>query len=98
VTQIEVHCDPAGDGWECAVTVHEGGSSTEHRVGVALADLADLAPGSFEPDDLVRASFAFLLEREPKESILGSFDLPLIGRYFPEYRRTIRDRMLRGDV
>ena len=31
----------------------------------------------------------FLLAREPRESILGRFDLPLIGRYFPEYEREI---------
>ncbi len=30
-------------------------------------------------------AFAFLLEREPRESILHSFDLPVIGRYFPEW-------------
>jgi hypothetical protein len=35
----------------------------------------------------------FLLEREPKESILGQFDLPVIGRYFPEYERDIRKRL-----
>jgi hypothetical protein len=98
VSRIDVRCEPAGNGWVCAVTVLEDGPSTEHRVGVAEADLAELAPGTSDPTELVRASFAFLLEREPKESILRSFDLPLIGRYFPEYRRTIRDRMMRGDV
>jgi hypothetical protein len=98
VSRIDVRCEPAGNGWLCAVTVGDGGSSTEHRVRVTPADLADLAPGTSDPADLVRVSFAFLLERESKESILRSFDLPLIGRYFPEYRRTIRDRMMRGDV
>jgi hypothetical protein len=38
----------------------------------------------------VRRSFEFLLAREPKESILRSFDLPVIGRYFPEFVRVIR--------
>ena len=33
---------------------------------------------------------AFLLEREPKESILGSFELPVIERYFPDYPTAIR--------
>ncbi len=28
--------------------------------------------------------------REPKESIMRSFDLMVIARYFPEYERTIR--------
>ena len=36
-------------------------------------------------EELVRDSFAFLLEREPKESILEEFDLPAIKRYFPDY-------------
>jgi hypothetical protein len=44
-------------------------------------------------DDLVRASFGFLLEREPRESILRSFDLSAISRYFPEYEREIRQRL-----
>ena len=43
-----------------------------------------------DPADLVRRSFAFLLEREPKESILRTFELSVIGRYFPEYEREIR--------
>jgi len=29
-------------------------------------------------------------------SILSSFDLPLIGRYFPEYEREIRTRLRQG--
>ena len=39
---------------------------------------------------LVRASFEFLLAREPKESILRQFELPVIERYFQEYPRVIR--------
>ena len=34
-------------------------------------------------------SFRFLLARESKELILRTFDLPVIGRYFPEYERDI---------
>jgi hypothetical protein len=45
------------------------------------------------PDALVRESFRFLLEREAKESILRSFDLMVIGRYFSEYRREIVKRL-----
>jgi len=52
--------------------------------------LARLAPGADHPVDLVRRSFEFLLAREPKESILSSFELPVIARYFPEYEREIR--------
>ncbi len=87
---IEVRCEPGTDGWTCRVSVTEGASSTTHQVSVAAADLARLAPGAGDPEAVVRRSFAFLLAREPKESILGRFDLPVIGRYFPEYERAIR--------
>ena len=40
----------------------------------------------------------FLLEREPKESILSRFDLPIISRYFPEYEEEIGERLGLGIV
>jgi hypothetical protein len=82
------------DGWECSVTVRDG-SETHHLVRVSRADLARLAPGASDPVDLVVASFAFLLERESKESILREFDLSVIGNYFPEYEREIGHRLAR---
>lgn len=81
---------PNDAGWICEVTVREPGSETRHAVTVTRADLARYAPGADSPADLVRRSFEFLLAREPKESILRSFELPVIGRYFPEYEREIR--------
>ena len=90
MTDIEVTSRTRSDGWTCRVVVtDDNGSTSEHDVTVARADLARLAPGADDPVDLVRRSFLFLLAREPKESILRSFDLPLIGRYFPEYERDI---------
>lgn len=41
------------------------------------------------PEELVRKSFEFLLEREPKESILREFNLNVISKYFPEYEKEI---------
>jgi hypothetical protein len=43
--------------------------------------------------ELVRESFAFLLEREPATSILPQFSLDVIGRYFPEYPTEIGQRL-----
>jgi hypothetical protein len=57
---------------------------------VSEADLARLGAGYASPEELLRACFAFLLEREPKESILRSFDVDVIGRYFPEFEDEIR--------
>jgi len=74
------------------VTVVEAGRSTQHTVTVDPAYATRLA-GDVPRETLVRSSFEFLLEREPKESILRTFDLPVIGRYFPEYERDIRRRL-----
>jgi hypothetical protein len=72
-----------------SVTVEEGGRSTTHTVTVWPSDVERYAPGS-TPEALLHASFRFLLEREPKESILRTFELPVIERYFPEYSRRVR--------
>ena len=92
MSSLEISAAAAGDGWDCAVIVRNGGE-TRHRVRVARDDLARLAPGATDPVELVRASFAFLLEREPKESILREFDLTIIGRYFPDYEREVGAQM-----
>ena len=75
------------------VRVIEAGSETTHDVIVSPNDYTRLTNGKTEPEELVRRSFEFLLEREPKESILTRFDLSVIGRYFPEYEREIRRRL-----
>lgn len=92
---IAVRCNGNGDsGWTCSVGLREHGLDVStHRVRVGADDLVRLAPGASDPTALVRASFEFLLEREPPQSILRSFDLTEIGRYFPEYEAVIRDRI-----
>lgn len=70
------------------VMVTEGRSSTEHTVSVEQAYVARLG-GDATAEELVEASFRFLLDRESKESILSRFDLPVISRYFPEYEARI---------
>jgi hypothetical protein len=82
----------SGDEW--IVTV-KAGATTDHRVRVIQADLDRFGAGR-PAEDLLRESFRFLLEREPNTSILSSFDLPVIGRYFPEYEREIRQRLAKG--
>jgi hypothetical protein len=72
--------------------VEEGATRTVHDVTVTPEDIAQYAPGA-TAGRLLRASFEFLLEREPKEAIMGRFDLPTIERFFPEYSSTIRERL-----
>ena len=75
------------------VRVIEAGNETTHIVTVSPNDYTRLTNGKIELEEVVRRSFEFLLEREPKESILTRFDLSVIGRYFPEYEREIRRRL-----
>ena len=67
------------------VTVSEGDSKSRHRVTVPEDLYERLTGGDISQVDCVKASFRFLLDREPKESILSQFDLTVIGHYFPEF-------------
>jgi hypothetical protein len=89
---IDIDCRAEAGGWRCTVRVDDRGGETVHTVIVSRADLERLAPGASAPDDLVGASFEFLLERESNASILRSFGLTDISRYFPEYETAIRRR------
>jgi hypothetical protein len=95
VSTIDVDCAESGPrGWTCAVAVRDGDRTlSRHRVEVDRADLADLAPGQSEPRGLVEAAFAFLLERESPDSILATFSITEIGRYFPGYEADLRRRI-----
>ena len=44
-----------------------------------------LTAGKQKPERLLDAAFRFLLDREPKESILSAFDMRVVRRYFPEF-------------
>ncbi len=78
---------------EFLVTVAEGGTRSSHRVTVRQDHYEKLSGGKVSVEELVRRSFEFLLEREPKESILGQFDLSVIARYFPDYEQLIQKRL-----
>ncbi len=71
------------------VTVHKRAVTT-HTVTVSPSYYEKLTGKSVPAEKLVEKSFEFLLDRESNTSILRSFDLPVIGEYFPEYERTIR--------
>ena len=88
----KIEVERAGEG-DFRVRVIEGNTETSHRVTLKPEDYERLAKGKAEPRELVRQSFEFLLENEPKESILARFDLSVIGRYFPQFEREIKRRL-----
>jgi hypothetical protein len=95
MNQIDVRCTSTPPGWRCAVAIDDGRGTSTHAVTVGAEDANDLAAAAEGADveRLVYETVAFLLEREPKESILRTFDLTVVGRYFPEFETEIRSRL-----
>ena len=74
--------------------VTEPNGQTRHSVRLNQHDFEQLTAGKeTTPEELVKKSFEFLLEHEPKHHILRQFELPTIGRYFPDYPAEIRKRL-----
>jgi hypothetical protein len=71
------------------VTVRDDESTSEHDVTVSASDYERLGAKYRTPEEFVRACFEFLLEREPKESILPRFDISVISKYFPDFETSI---------
>ena len=87
-----VTVDARGDG-SFDVQVRQGGITTGHVVSVPAALAEELGCPEVSDHRLVEVSFDFLLEREPATSILPSFGLEVIERYFPEYRQEMARRL-----
>ena len=84
---IDVKRTADGDVLEFDVMVCEGGGETRHHVTMARKTCERLAAGRHTPEQCLEAAFRFLLDREAKESILGTFDVSVISRYFPEFEK-----------
>jgi hypothetical protein len=65
------------------------GARLRHHVTMSRETCERLTSGKHTPERCLEAAFQFLLDREPKESILRRFDLTAISRYFPEFEREI---------
>ena len=89
--EIDIIEKKTNDGWDFQVTI-SGDGTTVHQVTLSKNYYEKISPG-LTPGKLIRASFKFLLEREPKEMILSKFDLQIIANYFPNYEKEIRKYM-----
>ena len=64
--------------------------TTTHEVTVTDQSLSDLTDDKVTKEQLLEFSFNFLLDREPNTSILSSFDIHVISKYFSDYRDEVR--------
>lgn len=86
MNQINVkNITPNDNGWNLTVAIED----FQYSVDVDKDYYEKLTGGKTKPEELVKKSFEFLLEREPKESILRKFNLKVIQTYFPEYENEI---------
>jgi hypothetical protein len=76
---------------EFVVAIVEKDTRTEHEVTLDEEYYQILTDGEMTKEELIKRSFEFLLEREPKESILSRFNLRIIKNYFPEYEEKIKN-------
>jgi hypothetical protein len=74
---------------EFEVVVRDAKSETRHSVTMSDAKSDQLTAGKHTPERCVEAAFHFLLDREPKESILTRFNISVISRYFPEFEQEL---------
>jgi hypothetical protein len=84
---IQVRLTGERDPFIFDVVVSKGKGETRHQVTMSREMCERLTAGKHTPERCVQAAFRFLLDREPKESILRRFDVTEISRYFPEFER-----------
>ncbi|HXL70422.1 MAG TPA: hypothetical protein VN935_04180 [Rhizomicrobium sp.] len=85
---IEVKRIKNDDPLEFEVTIRDEDSESRHQVTIARKTCERLGAGH-TPERVLEASFRFLLDHEPKESILARFDVSVIGQYFPEFEQEL---------
>ena len=71
------------------VRLKDGDDVSSHVVTLSGADYDRLGGTYRTPEEFVKACFEFLLVRESKEQILGTFDVSQISGYFPEFESVI---------
>jgi hypothetical protein len=81
---VSVTPDPGG-GLIFDVMVRDARGESRHRVTIQADEVRRWARFGAEPSRCVEAAMRFLIDREPKESILSAFDMRLVRRYFPEF-------------
>ena len=68
-----------------------GDQQTKHLVSLSDGLYFSLTSKKISKNELLKYSFQFLLERELNTTILSSFELTEISKYFPEYLKKVKD-------
>jgi hypothetical protein len=74
-----------GTGFTFDVIVRDLRGESRHRVTIEGNEAERWAKLGAEPSRCAEAVMRFLLDREPKESIMSACDTGVVRRYFPEF-------------
>ena len=74
---------------EYEVTVRSN-TITTHLVTLSDEVHKNLTNEKITKEELLDFSFKFLLDREPNTSIMSSFELTVISRYFSDYEKSVK--------
>jgi hypothetical protein len=74
-----------GSGFTFDVIVRDLRGESRHRVTIEANEAERWAKLGAEPSRCAEAVMRFLLDREPKESIMSAFDMNVVRRYFPGF-------------
>ena len=74
---------------EYEVTV-KSNTVTTHTVSLSDEVQKNLTNSKVTKEELLDFSFKFLLDREPNTSIMSSFELTVISRYFSDYEKSVK--------
>jgi len=90
--EIFVKQRPTNMGWHFLVTVADANGQSQHNVRVDKDFLMRIGQTK-KPEEVVKKSFEFLLEREPKEAILEEFDINTISHFYPDFITELEKRL-----
>ena len=86
MSELSVTVTPCrGSGFTFNVIVRDLHGESRHRVTIEANEAERWARLGAEPSSCAEAVMRYLLDREPKESILSAFDMHAVRRYFPEF-------------
>ena len=78
------------EGWTFLVELGHGEGLIEYFIDVDKDYWTRLTSRRVEPADLVRETFRFLLDKQPKEVILKRFNIAEVAGQFPVFEHEIK--------
>ena len=89
VSRIEILRLKENGSFKFRVEVKDIQGESVHEVTLFRETYDRLTDSKYAPETCVEAAFRFLLDREPKESILSNFDVDRIAQYFRDFESAL---------